>query len=128
MSFIKEIDAYLERNKISQSAFTMRVLFNTSSYRNLLLGKLSEGSKGRLRQFMVDYPDADGIKKTRIKSSKEERAKRRLLERKSPSRSVSRVPERIDTSRLRIVRRDPCFRCGTNGEIGCQHQPLDVWP
>lgn len=24
-------------------------------------------------------------------------------------------------------RRDPCFRCGVRGDIGCVHQPLELW-
>jgi hypothetical protein len=37
-------------------------------------------------------------------------------------RTISRVEQRVKIEHCKIVDRDPCWRCGTRGDLGCEHR------
>lgn len=127
MTFLEQIDAYLERTGMTPTVFSVHAMSNP-----MFVSRLREGVKPRentiqkVLAFMDDHPD--GIIKEEDKEViriKRRRRKAHVVYRSANSHfNVVKISQTIDESKLQYVFRDPCEFCETRRDIGCHHYPL----
>lgn len=127
---VEEIDQYVLRNDITTTKLSEAILGNSNAYGSLKRGTLGNSSMQQLRTFMNNNPNADGVIKKRVWMTSEQRAQRRKEYQSEYSRTrrrctigASSAQEKIDISQYKYLDRDPCFKCGARGDIGCIHNP-----
>jgi hypothetical protein len=108
MTFIDEIESFLEQTGIQRNKFGKAITGNPSFVQRLKAGVEPKPSTvSKARAFMADHR---GIKiEPRI--SKEEHLRRSI----SPNQHVVRHRPII------VVDRDPCGFCGIRRDLGCNH-------
>lgn len=132
MSLFDTLESYCQRNNIWLTDFSRYAMRDTTFASRLkAIGehRIRPGTVQRCVDYIAAHPDGGDCprKKPRKKADAPRRTVRRSrnIDGRSAMQPYSNVVGRMDVAHIVRVDRDPCWRCETRKDIGCEHFPLE---